>query len=317
AASAAVRQYGETQAIAFTCGGEGRSNSDCANIKPPEDRSVEGMMAWAEEHEIQITFLDQIPEGAQVIATNGILNNEQRAGQLAFGHALDDAQNETIHLQHYATGGLFTDLLAAGWSSFVAPITGNYSATADALADAMYRQGEAGYDVLAHSRGTIELRNALNILEGAGYRNSHPDFDIVAVGAAVSTNQLINPLRSSIGSEAALATHLTYLNQPGDFMPTVLGRSFLPGNYVPYSNPDDAGNYIGIVPGRFWTSIRNLPSLAGWDTVHNGYVNNNQGSPNSWTRDRAEAENRRRLGLPPLPPKPPGTPDNTSGEGGP
>src|SRR5690606_26128386 len=58
AASAAVRQYGETQTIAFTCGGEGRSNSDCANIKPPEDRSVEGMMAWAEEHEIQITFLD-------------------------------------------------------------------------------------------------------------------------------------------------------------------------------------------------------------------------------------------------------------------
>src|SRR5690606_24299276 len=202
-----------------------------------------------------ITFLDQIPEGAQVIATNGILNNEQRAGQLAFGHALEDAQNETIYLQHYATGGVFTDLLAAGWSSFVAPITGNYSATADALADAMYRQGATGYDVLAHSRGTIELRNALNILEGRGYQNSHRDFDIVAVGAAVSANQLIDPLRSIIG-DRPIGEHLIYLNQPGDFMPTILGRSFLSGNYAPYSNPGDPDNYIGIVPGRFWTSIR-------------------------------------------------------------
>src|SRR5690606_34766083 len=125
AADAAVRQYGETQAIAFTCR-DGPAEA-CANIKPAEVRSVEVMMAWAQENNIQITFLDQIPEGARVLATNGILNNEQRAGQLAFGHALEDAQNETIYLQHYATGGVFTDLLAAGWSSFVAPITGNYS----------------------------------------------------------------------------------------------------------------------------------------------------------------------------------------------
>src|SRR5690606_39853 len=58
AADAAVRQYGETQAIAFTCM-DGPAEA-CANIKPPEDRSVEGMMAWAQENNIQITFLDQI-----------------------------------------------------------------------------------------------------------------------------------------------------------------------------------------------------------------------------------------------------------------
>src|SRR5690606_5594473 len=69
AASAAVRQYGETQAIAFTCGGEGRSSKECANIKPPEDQSIDGMMRWAQENNIQITFLNQIPEDAQILAT--------------------------------------------------------------------------------------------------------------------------------------------------------------------------------------------------------------------------------------------------------
>jgi hypothetical protein len=314
AASAAVRQYGETQAIAFTCL-DGPAAA-CANIKPPKDPSVEGMMAWAREHNIQITFLDRIPEGAQVIATNGILNNEQRAGQLAFGHAQDDTQDATIYLQHYATGGLYTDLLASAWSTFVAPRTGGYSATAIALADAVERQGAAGFDVLAHSRGTIETRNALNILEGRDYRNSHDDFDIVVVGTAVSSRSLIDPLRSIIGADAPLSRHLTYLNQPGDFMPTILGGSFLSRNYAPYSNPNDQANYIGIVRGQFWRSLWNLPSLVGADTVHNSYINNNRESNNNWNLRRADEENRRRLGLPSIPQGVPATPTNANGEGG-
>lgn len=293
AASAAMRQHGETQAIAFTCR---KSSLSCSNIEPPKDQSVEGMMAWAQEHGIQITFLDQIPRDARVIATNGILNNELRGGQLAFGHAQDDAQDATVYLQHYATGGILTDLMAAAWSSFVAPATGIHSATTRAVADAMERNIDGGYDVLAHSRGTIELRNALNILQARGYKNVHSEFDVVVVGPAVTANSLVSPLRGIIG-ENKIGDHLRYLNHPLDFMPSILGGSFLGSNYGPFGNPADAKNYIGIVPANLWRSLRNLPSLVGSDTVHNGYVNNNENSPNRWTWDRAERHNQIRLGL--------------------
>src|SRR5690606_40988833 len=82
-------------------------------------------------------------------------------------------------------------------------------------------------------------------------------------------------------------------------------------------NPDDQVNYIGVVRGQFWRSLINLPSLAGSDTVHNGYINNNQGSDNSWNLRRAGEENRRRLGLSSTAQGEPAAPGNADGEGGP
>ncbi|WP_277937988.1 hemagglutinin repeat-containing protein [Xanthomonas vesicatoria] len=288
-ADTAIRQGHETQAIAFTCG-VGKTPDQCAGLKPPAGKGVDGLLAWGKENDVVINFLNEIPEGANIIATNGILNNPQRAGQLAMGHDRRSKVDDTVYVQYYGTGGLATDLFAAGWEKFAVPFGLNSSETTRSLADAILRQGDnADLELLAHSRGTIVMANALAAVADSGYKNDNLGFNSINVGSAVRAGRLANPIKSVIG-DGRISDHMVYLNNPDDFMPSILGVSFIGG--TKYADPSDADYYVHKVRSNFWKSVFGVGSLGGDDTAHNGYINNNIKSPNNWNEKKADEYNK-------------------------
>ncbi|MCC8559864.1 hypothetical protein LN536_04520, partial [Xanthomonas vesicatoria] len=288
-ADTAIRQGHETQAIAFTCG-VGKTPDQCAGLKPPAGKGVDGLLAWGKENDVVINFLNEIPEGANIIATNGILNNPQRAGQLAMGHDRRSKVDDTVYVQYYGTGGLATDLFAAGWEKFAVPFGLNSSETTRSLADAILRQGDnADLELLAHSRGTIVMANALAAVADSGYKNDNSGFNSINVGSAVRAGRLANPIKSVIG-DGRISDHMVYLNNPDDFMPSILGVSFIGG--TKYADPSDADYYVHKVRSNFWKSVFGVGSLGGDDTAHNGYINNNIKSPNNWNEKKVDEYNK-------------------------
>ncbi|NJB91790.1 filamentous hemagglutinin [Xanthomonas arboricola] len=289
----AIRQGHETQAVAFTCGAN-KTPSQCAGLKPPSEKGVDALLAWGKENDVSINFLNEIPEGANIIATNGILNNPQRAGQLAMGHDERDTVGDAVYVQYYGTGGLVTDLFAAGWEKFAVSFGATPSATTRGLADAIIRQGnDADLELLAHSRGTIVMANALAAAAESGYKNDNIDFSSINVGSAVRAGRLADPIKQIIGS-GKISEHMVYLNNPGDFMPSMLGAAFIGG--TKYADINDGDNYVHKVRGNFFESLFGVGSLGGSDTKHNGYKNNNINSANNWSEDKADEYNRRSKG---------------------
>ncbi len=293
AAGRAMRGHDETAAIKITCT---KTAQECADIRMPEGVSTEERIEYLRDHGMVVEFIDQIPEGASDIAVNGIVNDQARAGHVQVGHVsrdYDGRSGVTLYVQYNASKGGLSDLMQAGYDKFISPLNNDYSATTQALVDAVLRQGEAGTSLYAHSWGSIVTRNALNLLDDAGYRN--PDFTVAVFGPAVRPGALVDPMQSIVGRERIFLTPqqtvdrvqpaLTYLSNPADFVATFVGGTLFPS---PYLDNNSDQHLPGAAQGQAWNSLRGLPVIIKSPVnPHSCYGLNCAGTQYNWTEERA------------------------------
>lgn len=116
------------------------------------------------------------------------------------GHDERDMVGDAVYVQYYGTGGLVTDLFAAGWEKFAVSFGATPSATRRGSADAIIRQSnDADLELLAHSLGTIVMANALAAAAESGYKNDNIEFRSINVGSAVRVGRLAAPIKHTIG----------------------------------------------------------------------------------------------------------------------
>jgi hypothetical protein len=289
----ATRGYRETLAVEFRCSALA---ADCANVEPPQTGNLAELGDWASRNGMTLTLLDEIPDGVDVIGTNGIRNTLARAGQLTLGHDINNPKEPTAYLQYNDQKDALGDLLSVTRDKMISPLTESYSATTVALGDAVTRQGRGAKALYGHSRGTVVLANALTIAAAKGYRNQ--DLKVFAIGPAVSPVRLAVPVEAIIGEAKKLSGRLVFLNHPNDFVATFTGGMFLPWNYQPYQKSSEDKNYIpGVTNGSFWGSIWHAPETFGFGetTPHSNYnllkpkLPDGRENPNNWTIGKAEA----------------------------
>ena len=141
---------------------------------------------------MQEITIDEAKRNGRILAVNGILNDGDRAGQLAYQNVPDDQTGQkpsSLTLMHIAPAetGL-GELMVAGYEKLLAPIFG-YTNADRAYAEALEGRGDDPTLSLGHSRGTIVQKNALDILAEQGYTNS--GLSVVGVGGAVRYDEYI------------------------------------------------------------------------------------------------------------------------------
>ncbi|GAB4557796.1 MAG: hypothetical protein Tsb0017_12800 [Geothermobacteraceae bacterium] len=146
---------------------------------------------------VEVEPADIPKEDGVVIAVNGILNDEQRAGELAIqnedvapkGYIENEGvTKKDLYLLHYEKShGLLSEWMIAGYEKHLAKSLG-YTNYDYAYADLLEAQGKLKTTSLGHSRGTLVQRNALEILHSRGYKNS--DLRIQTRGAPLSEDEL-------------------------------------------------------------------------------------------------------------------------------
>ncbi|MDG2524033.1 filamentous hemagglutinin N-terminal domain-containing protein [Stenotrophomonas sp. HITSZ_GD] len=288
----AARGFHETLAVEFRCTG---SAAQCANAEPPQTGNLGELRDWAGQNGMAMTLLDEIPEDAKVIGTNGIRNSLTRAGQLTLGHDIANLVDPKVYLQYNDQKSALGDLVSVSRDKMISPLTGSYSATTMALGDAIVRQGGGQTAMYGHSRGTVVLANALSLAAASGYKND--ELSVFAIGPAISPGRIAEPVREIIGEGVVLSNALVFLNHPNDFVSTFTGGMFLPWNYRPYQKGPDDKNYIrGATNGSFWGSILRAPQTFGFGetTPHSNYnlvkptLPDGRDNPNNWTVEKAE-----------------------------
>ncbi|HET6395666.1 MAG TPA: hemagglutinin repeat-containing protein [Pseudoxanthomonas sp.] len=317
AADKAMRGHEETIAIKITCT---RAAQECADIRLPDNLSTEQRVQFLREHGVAVEFTDEIPEGAESIAVNGILNDQARAGHVQVGHVErkeGDTTGVTFYVQYNASKGALSDLMQAGYDKFVSPLNNDYSATTLALVNAVYRQGDAAVDLFAHSWGSIVTRNALDLLADSGYQNKL--LTVAVFGPAVRPGALVAHMERIVGNDrvflnaeqhyAGMKPALSYFSNPSDFVATFVGGTLFPSRHL---NNDSGEHLPGAAQGQMWDALRGLPAiLKGPINPHSCYGLNCAGTPYNWTEERARTWRRK-----PAPPKPPSNPGNSSLQGG-
>jgi filamentous hemagglutinin len=129
---------------------------------------------------------DEAKKNGTILAVNGIMNEADRAGQLAYQNAPVDANDkkpDSITLMYIApaSSGL-GEILVAGYEKLLAPTLG-YSVADTTYADTLQGRGNETTLSEGHSRGTIVQTNAFNIAADNGYVNKN--LTVLGVGGAV------------------------------------------------------------------------------------------------------------------------------------
>jgi len=310
AANKAMRGHNETLAIKVTCREDAQTCADLAENMPKND-SPDGTarrLEYLRANGMSIEYVVEIPEGANKIAINGILNDAARASQVQVGHVAHrnmDEKNITFYLQYNATKGWFPDLMQAGYDKFISPINKDYSATNRAFVSAVQRQGGDNTDVqlYAHSWGSIVLRNALNILAGSGYTNK--DLKVAAFGPAVRPGALVDPVKRIVTEERYyqlltdfrdkenenVVPALSFFSGPRDPVSGWVGFNWL---YSRYTDNQSRDHLPGAVRTGFWGSLFSFNQVRK-STVnpHSCYGLNCDGHEYNWTIEKAREWGRR------------------------
>lgn len=166
--------------------------------------------------QLPISFDEAVASG-KYFAVNGIMNNDVRAGQLAYQNTSingDGEKPDSIVLMYIPKAqNSFGDVLVAGYEKVLAPYLG-YSAADITMASYISARGNNTVtDIMAHSRGTIVTRNALDILGESGFKNGN--ISVTAVGLAVTPNQLTDSAVKVVGAaNAGQITSVFMMNDP-------------------------------------------------------------------------------------------------------
>ncbi|PZP97128.1 MAG: hypothetical protein DI587_18275 [Variovorax paradoxus] len=163
----------DTKYYRVTCS---TTQSDCMN--DPSKRVVE---------EIDV---DTAKREGKVLAVNGILNDKQRAGELAYQNAsLNPEENkpDSIVLMHIAPAQtVLGELLVAGYEKTLASSLGYTTADID-YANLLQARGQEATVSMGHSRGTIVQNNAFDILAERGYVSRGLSVEGVGIAVAAET----------------------------------------------------------------------------------------------------------------------------------
>jgi len=306
AAGKAMRGHNETLVIKVTCHEKAQTCADLAENMPEKGDAdaTARRLEYLRANGMSIEYVVEIPEGANKIAINGILNDTARAAQVQVGHVAHRSRGEenvTFYLQYNATkGGWLPDLMQAGYDKFISPINKDYSATTSALVVAVQRQGGNHPDVQlnAHSWGTIVSRNTLNILAGSGYLNEN--LKVAAFGPAVRPGALVNPVKRIVGEERyyqlltdfrdreyqhSIIPALSFFSGPSDPVSSLVGFNWVYSRYTDNTSKD---HLPGAVRTRFWASLPSFYQV--WKSTvnaHSCYGLNCNGNKNNWTTKMA------------------------------
>ncbi|MBC7682381.1 MAG: hemagglutinin repeat-containing protein, partial [Ferruginibacter sp.] len=154
----------------------------------------------------------------KVLAVNGILNSQDRAGQLAYQNASVDPDTQekpsSITLMHIAPAATtLGELLVATYEQKLASTLG-YTNADNSYADVLQGRGQENTTSIGHSRGTIVQTNALNISADKGYAN--PKLRVEGDGMAVSVPTYIGTAgRVNASEEGVPNVRATYMaNDP-------------------------------------------------------------------------------------------------------
>jgi len=304
-AGKAMRGHDETVAMKVICT---KAAQECADLRIPDGLTIDQRIQYLRDHGMEITFVDQIPEGAQNIAVNGILNDEARADHVEAGHVSqsnDKATNITYYVQYNASKGGVSDLMQAGYDKFISPLNGDYSATTWAVIDAVTRQGDgAQVNLLAHSWGSIVARNVLNVLADGGYTN--PNLTTAVFGAAVRPGALVDPMIKIAGQEKVFPNQpqpgeekprpaLLYFTSPNDPVATFVGGTLFP----PYTYLDSNSTHHlpGASAGHWLGALAGIGSFFGGAVnPHSCYGLNCAGTDYNWTIEKAEQWQKKATG---------------------
>ena len=303
AADRAMRGHDETMAMKVSCSVTAQQCADLYKDMPdPDTHSVADRINYLRSNGMTIEFIPEIPAGATNIAVNGIINDEARAGHVQVGHIGRDNANQldtSFYVQYNASKGGVSDLFQAGYDKFISPITGDYSATTNALVDAVWRQGGGNVNMYAHSWGTIVTRNTLNLLAGGGYKNS--DLTVSAFGSAVRPGALVDPMVAIAGFDRVFpqadasgnrpAGSLAYFSNPYDFVATFVGGTLFGSKYL---DSNSQFHLPGAAQGEFWGAIKGIkPVFDGAVNPHSCYGLNCTGTQYNWTEQRASEWKRK------------------------
>lgn len=187
---------------------------------------------------------DEAKQTGSILAVNGIMNEAERAGQLAYQNAPVDGSNqkpESIVLVHIAPASTgLGDILVAGYEKVLAPTLG-YSNADITYADALQARGSEPTLSLGHSRGTIVQTNALSIAADNGYINTN--MTVLGVGGAVKEQTYVDT-----------ATRVTKTPENTTF-------TYMPNDPVPVIA---AGN-----PGDAWAALKEFANV--WATSNSAH----------------------------------------------
>ena len=163
----------DTKYYRVTCG---TTQSDCIN--DPSKRVIEEINADAAKRE------------GKILAVNGILSNDRRAGELAYQNASLDPENNkpnSIVLMHISPAKtVLGELLVAGYEKKLASSLGYTTADID-YANLLQGRGQEATVSMGHSRGTIVQNNAFDILAERGYASSGLSVEGVGIAVAAET----------------------------------------------------------------------------------------------------------------------------------
>jgi len=216
-------------------------------IDPNRDKNI----ALVEISPEELRSMSKEEKAQLVIATNGVLNETQRAGELANQNATPNdretkegtgnSKPDIVLVASPYSGNALSDFMVAGYEKYLAPTLG-YTNPDVAFAETV-KEVSTGRDVsgnangtlnaatmLGHSRGTIVERNALEILKGQGFTNDQ--LKVLAKGPAVTEKELADiahGVNKWVDPEQP-KSHIsqdwfTYSSFPNDPVATLIGGS--------------------------------------------------------------------------------------------
>ena len=167
-----------------------------------------------------------------VVATNGIMNDVQRAGEVALQNAdaneqgdiknFGNSKPEIILVDSPHSGNVVSEVLVAGYEKFLVPVTG-YSAPDKLLAETLNSAPEAAA-LVGHSRGSLVVDNALQTKVEQGEKNDQLKVEVK--GPALPKAQItetVDQLRTS--DDVRKQNGPEYSSFPNDPVATFIGQS--------------------------------------------------------------------------------------------
>ncbi len=172
---------------------------------------------------------EEAKRDGKILAVNGILNDANRAGQLAYQNVPDDPQTltkpESLTLMYIPKADtVLGELFVGAYEKVFAPLLG-YTNADNSYADVLQGRGNQDTLSLGHSRGTIVQRNAFNIAADRGYTNDR--LSVHGVGGAVG-----------FGEYARTASRVTKPENIGNVTFTYMAND--PVSVIAAGNPGDA-----------------------------------------------------------------------------
>jgi hypothetical protein len=244
-----------------------------------------------------IKAMDSNHEGRFNIASNGILNEPDRALVLGIGHLPTDDTNQSLYLSYNDTQGGVADLVNAAIDQYAKATSNTSRAVVGALiASHGNVDGQGETNLLAHSGGTLVSNIALNEYAAMGYAN--PNLHIDYFGPASSTEAAVAAALNAAGLSNATpdeqanwlaygnvegltdseAHGLTYNSHANDPVATVVGGNF--GQTDAYNDPNSSTYIHGAEVGNLLQSVLELKALfTTSDSAHSNYRWND---PSTW-----------------------------------